>query len=198
MFRFIESVKVEDQKIFLMEYHQKRVNDTFKHFKKENPPDLLKISRELQLYGNGLFKFRVVYDLDGNYTGEIQAYTAPNFIDFQLIDATDFKYNFKYENRQFLNELKSKAITDEIIIVQNENITDTSFSNLIFLKNEKWFTPSTFLLNGVQRQFLLKKKIIKETPITVQNLKTFSHFRMINALNDMNSGAIYPIEKILE
>lgn len=197
MFRFIESIKVEEQKAFLLEYHQKRVNDTFKHFKKENPPHLLKIFRELQHPENGLFKLRIVYDVDGNYEFEIQPYSVPLISDFQMVNGDDLKYCFKYENRQFFTELKSEAKAEEIIIVQNDHITDTSFSNLIFLRNETWFTPSDFLLNGVQRQFLLKNNQIRETEITVGNLKTFSHFRIINAMNDMNSGIIYPIEKVI-
>ncbi len=197
MFRFIESIKVEEQKAFLLEYHQKRVNDTFKHFKKENPPDLLQIFRKLLHQKNGLFKLRILYDLQGNYDCEIQPYSVPHISDFQMINGDDLKYCFKYENRQFFTELKSEAKAEEIIIVQNGHITDTSFSNLIFFKNETWVTPSTFLLNGVQRQFLLKNNQIKETRITVENLKTFSHFRIINAMNDMNSGIVYPIEKII-
>lgn len=34
MSQFIESIKVEDQDIFLLELHQKRVNQTFAHFEK--------------------------------------------------------------------------------------------------------------------------------------------------------------------
>jgi 4-amino-4-deoxychorismate lyase len=80
--------------------------------------------------------------------------------------------------------------------VKNNHITDTSYSNLLFLKGKDWFTPSTFLLNGVQRQHLLKKKKIKETEITLQSLSEYSHFQLINAMNDFDDMFIYPMSKI--
>ena len=91
--------------------------------------------------------------------------------------------------------MKSKA--EEIIIVKNNHITDTSFSNLLFLKGKDWFTPATYLLNGVQRQHLLKKKKIKEAEITLQNIREFSHFQLINSMNDFDDMFIYPIERIV-
>jgi 4-amino-4-deoxychorismate lyase len=90
-----------------------------------------------------------------------------------------------------------KAKAEEIIIVRNNHITDTSFSNLLFLKGKEWFTPTTYLLNGVQRQHLLKNKKIKETEITLQNIKQFTHFQIINALNDFDDMFIYPIDRIV-
>ena len=91
-------------------------------------------------------------------------------------------------------KLKSKA--DEIIIVKNNHLTDTSYSNVLFKKGKEWFTPKTYLLNGVQRQNLLKNKKIKEAEITLQNLKEYSHFQIINAMNDFDDMFVYPISKI--
>jgi len=67
----------------------------------------------------------------------------------------------------------------------------------LFKKGKDWFTPATYLLNGVQRQNLLKQKKVKETEITLQNIKDFSHFQLINALNDFNENFIYPIGRIV-
>ena len=48
MSQFIESIKVEDQEVFLLDLHQKRVNQTFSHFGKEDSIDLAKIYKNLQ------------------------------------------------------------------------------------------------------------------------------------------------------
>jgi 4-amino-4-deoxychorismate lyase len=40
MSQFIESIKIEDQMAFLLELHQKRVNDTFAHFGAQGSIDL--------------------------------------------------------------------------------------------------------------------------------------------------------------
>lgn len=197
MSQFIESIKVEDQEVFLLEFHQKRVNQTFSHFGKEGSIDLKKIYNHLEHDEDGLFKLRLVYDLDKKIRTQMIPYAIPEIQDFQLVENNSFDYSFKFEDRKELDKMKMKAKAEEIIIVKNNHITDTSFSNLLFLKGKDWFTPSTYLLNGVQRQNLLKQKKIKETEITLQNIKQFSHFQLINALNDFDDMFVYPIDRII-
>lgn len=196
MSQFIESIKVEDQEVFLLDLHQKRINQTFAHFGKEGSIDLSKIFKNLHHDEDGLFKLRVVYDLDKKFRTQMIPYAIPEIQDFQLIENNTFDYSFKFEDRKELEKMKMKSKAEEIIIVKNNHITDTSFSNILFLKGKEWFTPSTYLLNGVQRQNLLKKKKIKEQEITLQNIKQFSHFQLINALNDFDDMFIYPIDRI--
>jgi 4-amino-4-deoxychorismate lyase len=38
---------------------------------------------------------------------------------------------------------------------------------------------------------------IKETEITLQNIKEFTHFQLINSMNDFDDMFIYPIERIV-
>ncbi|AZB24012.1 MULTISPECIES: aminotransferase class IV [Chryseobacterium] len=197
MSQFIESIKVEDQEIFLLELHQKRVNQTFSHFGKEGSIDLAKIYKNLEHDEDGLFKLRISYDLDKKIRTQMIPYAIPEIHDFQLVENNSFDYSFKFEDRRELDKMKMKSKAEEIIIVKNNHITDTSFSNLLFLKGKDWFTPNTYLLNGVQRQHLLKNKKIKEAEITLQNIKQFSHFQIINALNDFDDMFIYPIDRIM-
>ncbi|WP_172281457.1 aminotransferase class IV [Chryseobacterium sp. LAM-KRS1] len=196
MFQFIESIKVEDQEVFLLDLHQKRVNETFAHFGKEGSIDLSKLFKSLNHDEDGLFKLRIAYDLDKKVRTQMIPYAIPEILDFQLVENNTFDYSFKFEDRKELEKMKMKSKAEEIIIVKNNHITDTSFSNILFMKGKEWFTPSTYLLNGVQRQHLLKKKKIKETEITLQNIKEFSHFQLINALNDFDDMFIYPIARI--
>lgn len=197
MSQFIESIKVEDQEIFLLELHQKRVDQTFSHFGKEGSIDLAKIYKNLQHDEDGLFKLRISYDLDKRVRTQMIPYAIPEIQDFQLVENNSFDYSFKFEDRKELDRMKMKSKAEEIIIVKNNHITDTSFSNILFLKGKDWFTPTSYLLNGVQRQHLLKYKKIKEAEITLQNIKQFSHFQLINALNDFDDMFIYPIDRIM-
>lgn len=59
MYQFIESIKVEDQKIFLLELHQKRVDATFAHFGKEETIDLAKIYKHLEHDEDGLLNLEL-------------------------------------------------------------------------------------------------------------------------------------------
>lgn len=196
MSQFIESIKIEDQEIFLLELHQKRVNTTFSHFGKEGSIDIAKIFKDLQHDEDGLYKLRITYDLNKNYRTQLIPYAISEIDDFQLVENNGYDYSFKFEDRKEFEKMINKAKASEIIIVKNNHITDTSFSNLLFLKGKEWFTPTTYLLNGVQRTHLLKNKKIKEAEITLQNITEYSHFQLINAMNDFDDMFIYPISKI--
>ena len=197
MSQFIESIKIEDQEAFLLDFHQKRVNDTLSYFGNNSSIDLKKIIKDLNIDEDGFFKLRIVYDLNKNFKTQLIPYAVSEISTFQLIENNTFDYSFKFEDRKEIEKMKLNAKAEEIIIVKNNHITDTSFSNLLFLKNKHWYTPSTYLLNGVQRQDLLKRKKIKETEITLNKIKEFTHFQIINALNDFDDMFIYPIEKII-
>lgn len=196
MSQFIESIKIEDQKIFLLDLHQKRVNETFANFGKDSSIDLGTLYKNLLHDEDGLFKLKITYDLDKNFRTQLIPYAISEIDDFQLVENNSFDYSFKFEDRKEFDRMKAKAKAEEIIIVKNNHITDTSFSNILFKKGKEWFTPSTFLLNGVQRQHLLKNKKIKETEITLQNIKQYSHFQLINSMNDFDDMFIYPMSKI--
>ncbi len=196
MSQFIESIKVEDQKIYLLDLHQKRVNETFAHFGKEGSLDLGKIFEDLQHDEDGLYKLKITYDLDRNFTKQLIPYAISEISEVQLVENNSYDYSFKFADRKELERMVQKSKANEIIIVKNNHITDTSFSNVLFQKGKEWFTPKTYLLNGVQRQNLLKNKKIKEAEIKLQNLKEYSHFQIINAMNDFDDMFVYPISKI--
>ena len=196
MSRFIESIKIEDQQMYLLDLHQRRVDETFAHFGKEGSINLAKIYKSLEHDGDGLFKLKISYDLDKNFRTQIIPYAISEIDSFRLVENNSYDYSFKFEDRAPLEVMLRQAKTDEIIIVKNNHITDTSFSNILFKKGKDWFTPTTCLLNGVQRQHLLKTKKIKPAEITVQNLNEYSHFQLINAMNDFDDMFIYPLSKI--
>ena len=196
MSQFIESIKVEDRKIFLLDHHQKRVDATFAHFGKESSINLAEIFKNLEHDEDGLYKLRISYDLNKNFRTQLIPYAISEINNFQLVVNNVYDYSFKFEDRKELEKMLQQARSGEIIIVKNNHITDTSFSNILFKKGKEWFTPSTYLLNGVQRQYLLKNKKIKEAEITLQNIAEYSHFQIINAMNDFDDMFIYPIARI--
>lgn len=196
MSQFIESIKVEDTEIFLVDQHQKRVNETFSYFGTEVSINIDEIFKSLKHDEDGLYKFKITYDLTGKYRTQMIPYAMSEIANFQLVENNSYDYSFKFEDRKELEKMKILSKAAEIIIVKNNHITDTSYSNLLFKKGKDWFTPKTYLLNGVQRQFLLKAKKIKEAEITLQNLSEYSHFQLINALNEADDSYSYPIDRI--
>ena len=196
MSQFIESIKVEDKQVFLLDQHQKRVNETFSYFGKETPLNLDEIFKSLEHDEDGLYKMKITYDLTGKYRTQMIPYAISEIADFQLVENNIYDYSFKFEDRKELEKMKILSKAAEIIIVKNNHITDSSYSNVLFKKGKDWFTPKTYLLNGVQRQHLLQAKKIKETDITLQNLSEYTHFQLINAMNEFDDSYSYPIDRI--
>lgn len=197
MSRFIESIKLENGIPFLLDYHQNRVNRTLKAHKSSNHINLAGIIERLDLEEKGLFKFRIAYDLDGNFAFQAIPYAVAEVQSFSILEDISANYSFKFEDRNLFELLKSQSYTQEIIITKNHLVTDTSISNLLFLKENVWYTPNAPLLNGVQRQYLLDQNKILETEISVNDLNDYSHFQIINSMNGFNESFIYNIDRIV-
>jgi 4-amino-4-deoxychorismate lyase len=106
-------------------------------------------------------------------------------------------YAFKYADRGALEKLlKLKSSCDEILIVRNGLITDTSFSNVLLQQGDRFFTPATFLLNGTRRQQLLREGIITEKEIPAAELQNYDYILLINAMLDINNAPRIPISNI--
>lgn len=111
-------------------------------------------------------------------------YTPKTIQSFKIIVCDDIDYAYKYDDRHLINRLLAKkGDCDEIIIVKKGMITDCAIGNLLFLKNQQWYTPDTPLLCGTQRQYLLDKQQIHLATIAEKTLFDYEKVMMINALN---------------
>ncbi|MDO4881088.1 MAG: aminotransferase class IV [Capnocytophaga sp.] len=185
MQKFIETIKLNDGKIYNLDYHQQRVERTFLHFFKNAP--ILQLYKELDklsLPSIGLFKVRLEYS-ENHCVIEVLPYSFRKINNFAFVSTT-IEYPFKSVNRQALDAYKQQSKADEVIFVKNNYLTDTSYSNIVFYDGSHWVTPHTFLLNGTQRQRLLAENKIKESPISVKDVFHFEKIGLINAMNDLN------------
>lgn len=197
MYQLLESIRIENKNAPLLAFHQARMEQSFAHFGKECKINISQILNNLDFENHNLFKLRIIYDLENHFETEIQDYQFAKIDKFRLIENDKISYSLKYADRTALDQIKKENPAQEIIITQNGKITDTSFSNLIFLKNGIWHTPKTYLLNGVRRQFLLQNKQIIESDIHFKNIHQFSHFKLINAMIGIDDGTIWRCDDIL-
>lgn len=198
MCQFIESIRIEDGKIDLIDYHNERFNNTRKlFFCVDDEWDLKHFVRIPQEFKKGLVKCRIVYDIE---IRDIQFlhYEPKSIRSLKLVNAS-IRYAYKAIDRLEIEQLKaSVSPADEVLIVNDGKISDTSFSNIIFQKSGLWFTSDTPLLAGVRREYLLSQGLIEEVSILPNDLKKFDSFMLINALLDFDKARALPIKNILE
>ncbi|MDA3911256.1 MAG: aminotransferase class IV [Bacteroidales bacterium] len=185
MSRFLESIYVKNGIAPLISYHQARyeacVNSHYPKVRAKPLSDLLKQAPK----DNIIYKLRILYSEKIEQV-EFIPYKQRNITALQIIEDNSIDYHWKYADRHVFYRLKAKLQPEtEIIIAQNGFLTDSSYSNLIFEKDGKLYTPSTPLLNGVQRQYLLDNNIITTRNIHVSTIGDYESIRLINAMQDI-------------
>jgi len=83
-----------------------------------------------------------------------------------------------------------KGAYDAIFINENEEITETSSANIFWIKGKYLYTPSLDcgLLNGIMRQFVIKKAkeegfVVVEGRFSVKDIKEADRIFITNSLN---------------
>lgn len=196
MSHFIETIKIENGKAKNLFYHQQRMNKTIKDFFGANIfPDLATLISNQNFDKSKLLKCRILYS-KGIHEIQFEEYKKKIIKRIKAVECNTIVYNYKYENRNELKALLSAAETDEIIIIKNGEITDTSYSNLVFEKNNNLLTPANPLLKGTKRQKLIDEGIIREEQVLCDNIKNFDFFYMINSMLELEESNRLPIEII--
>ncbi len=181
--RFIETVKLLDGQLYNLDYHQQRVDRTAHHFFRiKQQVDLLHHFSQFNLPQQGLFKCRVIYERK-ILSLQFLPYTIKPIRSLKVVEANDIEYKHKLEDREKLTSLFDKRENcDEVIIIKNKLVTDASYANLLFKRDDKWFTPTTFLLNGTMRQNLLEQRKIKGKTISINDITRFDKVKLINSM----------------
>jgi 4-amino-4-deoxychorismate lyase len=131
----------------------------------------------------GLQKARVVYDENGITERSFAPYSIRKINSIAIVEGNDISYSWKSTDRSALMRLREKAPDyDEVIIIKNGCVTDTSYTNLCFFDGKEWLTPDTPLLRGTMRQKLLDEGIIREARILKTDLHKFQSVSLINAM----------------
>ncbi|WP_258105443.1 aminotransferase class IV [Marinoscillum sp. MHG1-6] len=184
MSRFIESVCFKKANYQLLDFHQRRINLTFKkHFPLYIPFNLE--SHLPQLDFEETYKVRVLYDNE-SIDVEFAEYRPRPIKSLRMVEDDDIDYAYKSENRKALEVLyEDRGTADDIVIIKKNRITDGSYFNLAFWDGETWVTPKTPLLNGVKRQFYLSHGVIRESFIAPSDLNYFSKVSLINSMLDL-------------
>jgi len=181
MYQFIESIKVQDGIIHNLNFHQNRVNRTLEAFYNGYQIQLDQIQIP-DIKSKGIYKLRIIYSHQIDKY-ELIKYEIKSIKNLKIIKSDSINYQFKYFNRKALNELfLSRSEFDDILIVKNGLVTDTSFCNVVFDDGINLFTPIYPLLKGTKREFLHSSGQIQEKEISLKDISDYSKIHLINSM----------------
>ncbi len=180
---FLETIRAVNGEIFNLSYHQKRYESVlislgfsdFKNLKDYlDPPSL------------GIYRCRAIYN-EQTINITYHEYEKKEVNTLKLVYNDIIKYSKKSTLRDAIDNLfQKREECDDILIVKNSLVTDTSIANIALYSEGIWYTPSQPLLCGSTRQRLLDDGKIVEKEIKIQDLEKYSKVALLNAMIDFD------------
>lgn len=176
---FFETIKCEDFEVFNLSFHEKRIART------------IGLNLNLQDYiypsSNKLLRCKLIYDESGVLSVEFFPYKKREIKTFKILDEDSISYSKKYLNRESLDKLfDKKEDADEIIIIKDNIVTDTSIANIAIFDGTNWLTSKKPLLLGTTRDRLIQEGLIIEKDIDINMLKNSKKIALMNAMIDFD------------
>ena len=193
----LETIRLIDGKMPHLTYHQQRLQDSlWFHYGEESGIDL---AREIQVPEScrkGLYKLRITYGPDIREI-EIEPYAVRPVNALQICPIANLDYAYKYADRRALLALfDQRTFGDDILMVRNGLITDTSYANVALYDGDRWYTPAQPLLPGTARARYLEGRQLQAINIHLSDLKRFQKLKLINAMMAWEEGPEVEIQNI--
>lgn len=196
MCRFTEAICIEGGAPLRIRYHNRRCSDTRRKFF----PGCGEIDLEGELRDRGVLtaaasqrgkqKCRIEYGED-ICDISITPYTPRRIGSLRLVYDDTMDYSFKYADRGGLERAEQhRDGADAVIIVRNNRLTDTTFSNIALYDGGKWVVPDTYLLPGTMRSYLLDTGQVRTAVVRPEDLRGYEKISLINAMLDLGESAV--------
>jgi len=195
----VETIRLESGKLLNISFHNERMmRSRFSLFGLKTVIDLEKFISIPEAVSNSIFKCRVEYDREIRKI-EFLPYIIRPVRSLKLVEDNKIEYQYKYLDRTAIEKLMAdKGECDDIIIIKNDLVTDSSYANLVFRGlSGNWFTPVSCLLKGIRRSSLLSKGHITETEISLRDIEKYSEVRLINAMIGIDDTVGIPVANIV-
>jgi len=181
---FLETIKAVDGEILHIKYHQKRYEDVMRSF---GHKEFKNLSDYLNPPKFGVYKCRLIYNKENDIDVSYDSYKKRGINSFKLVFDNNIEYSKKSLSRTHIEKLYEKRDDcDEILIIKNLLVTDTSIANIAFYVDGVWMTPKNPLLKGTTRERLLDEGKIIEADIKTQHLRKFTSVALLNAMVDFD------------
>lgn len=191
--QLIETIKAVDGKLFYLEYHQQRFDKSLKILGSSFSARLDDLLEPPQ---KGVVRCRILYDDTGILDIGYRPYTSRTFNTLQAVIDNSIDYKLKSADRSTLNALyQQRGLSDDIAIIKNGLLTDTSIANIALFDGGNWVTPAAPLLKGTTRQRLLQNGKLQEKEIHYNEIHLYKKVAVMNAMLgflEVKNGIIAP------
>lgn len=179
----IETIRVVNGVPLHLAWHEKRMNIAkAEYWPGSKPETLLNLPAVPPELSEGTVRCNVTYGPQINDI-KFKPYSKQDIRRLKLVDCNTIDYHAKFLDRTSLESLLAlRSGCDEILIIKDGLITDTSISNIIFYDGSTWYTPEKPLLKGTCRERLLDEGKIFQSAIRADDLHRFAGCKLINAM----------------
>jgi 4-amino-4-deoxychorismate lyase len=175
----LETLRCEEGKALHLSYHQERLNDSLHTLNIKKTYDLHALIFPPKL---GTYRCRFLYDAD-SYTVEFHPYTPKIITSLKLLASNTLEYPLKYADRGALNLLfEQRETCDDVLIVKDGFLTDTTIANIALLIDGQWLTPESPLLEGTTRARLINEGFLIPAPLTPKDIARATKVALMNAM----------------
>ena len=178
--QLFETIRIEDGIAHHLKYHNIRLNSSRKKlFGTQDTIDLADYLMDIPT--SGLYRAKVIYGNDILNT-TYYPYKAKEIGGISLKESA-INYAHKYTDRDDIDALLDSASGyDEIIMVRDGLLTDTTIANIALRQDGIWYTPAKPLLHGTTRARLIDEGHIKPRDITYCNIDSYDALALMNAM----------------
>ncbi len=197
MYPLFETLLIKDKQVQHVEWHEERYRWSYEAYYNKRAEESLMAGVSIDVAcKHSLYRLKIAYSDEGKQV-TVLPYTPVVTQFLQVVQGDGIDYRMKFSHRACLQRLFAmRGKADDVLIVQNGLITDTSVGNILFYKQGQWFTPAVPLLRGTCRARLLASGVVVTSAITIQTMWEFEAFQVVNALRGFDEACRIPMQHI--
>ena len=194
---FIETICYEQGRFQRIDLHNERFNRTRQQFFGLQTPLQLELFLSVPAdLMDKTVKCTITYGTD-IISIDYTLYQIRPINSLQMVVDDTIDYAYKFADRSKLNSLFNlRHQSDDIMIIKNGFITDTSYANIVLKKEGKWYSPSNSLLKGTRIDRYTREGIVTPALLRPSDLPLYSEARIVNAMISIENSPVIPIENI--
>ncbi len=182
-FKLIETMRLEDGKVELLDYHLERLSESarFFGFKYKRKKVLSLLEKIFRRYVVGLWRLRLVLDYKGKLDLEVRKFKEERrhwrvkVERFDLDDSVHLYHKTDYLRPFFdgmLRKAKEEGFDEVIFLDRQDRVLQGCITNVVIEKGGCFYTPAVELgvLPGIFRRYLIDRGLAREVILRKEDL----------------------------